>query len=31
MDDVHKSLEEYSPDKNHKILNALDDMTAAFA
>ena len=28
MDDIYKNIEEYNPNKKHKILIILDDMIA---
>ena len=28
MDDIYKNIEEYNPNKKHKILTAFDDMIA---
>ena len=28
MDDIYKNIEEYNPNKKHKILVVLDDMIA---
>ena len=28
MDDIYKNIEEYNPNKKHKILTIFDDMTA---
>ena len=28
MDDVYKNIEEYNPNKKHKILTAFDDLIA---
>ena len=28
MDDIYKNIEEYNPNKKHKILITLDDMIA---
>ena len=28
MDDIHKNIEEYYPNKKHKILIVVDDMIA---
>ena len=28
MDDIYKNVEEYNPNKNHKMLIVFDDMIA---
>ena len=29
MDDIHKNIEEYNPNKNRKLLTAFDDKIVA--